>query len=546
MPLAKKVTPGGIDTSSYGYVYFQFGQPTGSGNQTTVNEYKNVGGVRIKRITNRTETGVAQIKEYNYVEDASNPNSPSSGVLTYPPRYGSLITHCETVYVPPQNLYEAGVSYTDCPNMLTLRSSGLPYILNGGSHIEYSKVIESVVENPGYSLNDPYQNPLRRTIYSYYTSADNGCSNIDDTHYDTRIPTDMLQLTSQSYRRGHLKEKIEYTDEKRTTKYEYEILEQFQTDTITGSVFTIGDYTRTIYGGLYQGIPFGSYKDMGIVQYRVIPYNKRVKSIKTTGDKTDDYQAYTYGNNLYSPARSANNPLSHTTINSEGDTITQHFTYINVTVGVAPDQRTVQKIHTCVTVNKARGKVIDAYRNEYDLQGRIKEKYIALLNPANLPSASGYNAVALTSEKIESYEYYNNRLVQLNDHRSGISTVYLWSYNGTYPVVEIQNADFNNIQNILNGVCNTTVNLLHATVPNINYVTNTNPLDNLRTALPQSMVSTMVYRPLIGITSFTDPKGMTTYFDYNGFGQLKECYIIENGQKKIVQKMEYQWVVNQF
>ena len=530
--------PGGIDASDYGYVYIRFGKHTGDWSGL---EYKDVGGVRIKRITNRTETGgVAMFKEYHYVEDASNPNSPSSGVLTYPPRYGSLVTHCSTVVMhdntPPPYKPGADISYTDCPQMLVLRSSGLPYTLNGGSHIEYSNVIESTVQTTGLPVNDPNRNSLRKTIYSYWTSADRGCADIDDTNYATVIPSDMLQLTSQSYRRGHLKEKIEYTDEEKTTTYDYEILEPFETNKITGAVFTVGDYTQYQGAGLYNNIPFPPYKDMGIVQYRVIPYNKRLKSTTVEGDKTNDYEAYTYESNLYSSSRSANMPLSYTTINSEGDTITQHFTYVNVTVGIAPNERTVKKIHTCVTVNKTSEKIIDAYRNEY-AQGNIIEKYIALLNPANLPSASNYNAVALTGQKTESYRYYKNRLVQLTDHLSGVSTVYLWSYGGMYPVVEIQNADFDNIQNILFGVCNTSVELLHSTVPNINY---SNPLDNLRAALPQSMVSTMAYKPLVGITSFTDPKGATTYFDYNGFGQLKECYIIENGQKKIVQKMEYQ------
>jgi YD repeat-containing protein len=247
-----------------------------------------------------------------------------------------------------------------------------------------------------------------------------------------------------------------------------------------------------------------------------------LKEVNTTGSKSDDYQAYTYANNAYSDTRTANAPLSHSTINSEGDTITQYFTYLSVNL---------EKIKTCVTVK--HGKIIDAYRNEYDTQGRIVEKYIALLNPASLPSASNYNAVGLTDFKMESYLYNNNRLAQLTDHLSGISTVYLWSYQGSYPVAEIQNATFSNISNLLGS--NTVNTLFHTFTPDMSL------LNGLRTSLPASHVSTMTYQLLRGITSFTDPKGTTTYFDYTGFGKLKECYIIENGQKKIVQAMEYHW-----
>ncbi|GHV58334.1 hypothetical protein FACS1894182_10130 [Bacteroidia bacterium] len=505
----------GADTSQYGYVNVQFGDlQTFSSSGFN---YKNVGGVRIKRITNKTNEGTALIKEYKYVKDLSDPQSPSSGVLSYPPRYGSKMQHYESVCLPM-----ASGSFADIrnhPEVLTLRSNGLPYILNGGSHIEYSKVTESVVQ----MLDGISRKPIRQTEYTFQTGIASENSDVDDTKYGIFVPSDMLQLTSQNYRRGHLKQKVEYTDERKVSVYQYEILEQGTADTITGSPFTIGDYSypmncrRSFYSN--NVVP---YKDMGIVKYRVIPYNKRLQSVTTEGSKANNYQAYTYSNNTYSGARAANAPLSHSTIDSEGDTITQYFTYVNANLN---------RVRTCVTVKK--GKIIDAYRNEYDTQGRIIEKYIALLNPAGLPAANNYNAVSLTSEKIESYLYYNNRLVQLTDHRSGISTVYLWSYKGTYPVAEIQNATFSNISSLLGS--NTVNNLFHTYTPDMSL------LNGLRNSIPGARVSTMTYRLLRGITSFTDPKGTTTYFDYNGFGQLKECYIQENGQKKIVQKMEYHW-----
>ena len=516
------------DCSDYGQVKIKFGHLT---SPYTGHESKDAGGVRIKRITNKSANDIALIKEYNYVEDPSDPSSPSTGVLAYPPRYGSKIARCETVLIyHPKGVGEPA-RITDCPDLLTLRSHGLPYSLNGGSHIEYSKVIESVVETAGLPFNNPSQKPLRRTIYSYWTAADNDCSDIDDTGYGYWIPSDMLQLTSQNYKRGHLKEKIEYTDERKTTTYGYEILEADVTDTITGSLFTVADYTRTVDGYLnLDNTTFYPYKDLGIVKYRVIPYNKRLRQIRTEGSKTDDYQAYTYTNDTYSDFRWANMPKSHSTIDSEGDTITRHFTYKDVTTG-APYTYQIKKVHTCVTAKK--GKIIDAYRNEYDSQGRITEKCVALLDPADLPPANNYNAVTLTKDTIESYLYHNNRLVQLNDHRSGISTVYLWSYNKAYPVAEIQNATFSDIYTRLGYTAMAT--LFETYTPDMNM------LNGLRTALPGSMVSTMTYKTLAGISSFTDPRGVTTYYDYNSFGQLKECYIIENGQKKIIQKMEYQW-----
>ena len=39
--------------------------------------------------------------------------------------------------------------------------------------------------------------------------------------------------------------------------------------------------------------------------------------------------------------------------------------------------------------------------------------------------------------------------------------------------------------------------------------------------LSGAMVTTFTYDPLVGVTSTTDPKGRTTYYEYDGLGRLK-------------------------
>ena len=71
--------------------------------------------------------------------------------------------------------------------------------------------------------------------------------------------------------------------------------------------------------------------------------------------------------------------------------------------------------------------------------------------------------------------------------------------------------------------------------------------DTLRTALEairahnllaNAMVITYTYDPLIGITSTTDPKGSTTYYEHDDFNRLE---YVKDGDGKILSKNKYHY-----
>lgn len=512
------------------YRYFM-----GGGGEVTIKHYTRnsaqrpgyvVGGCRIQRIINSSGSDVIT-RLYNYSLDGVDPTSPSSGVLNYIPYYGKL--NYKDYWVDG-----IVVRFPESSQMVTLSSDGLPKTLNGGSHIEYSTVTEMIVRGNVY---DQPLNPERgdRNIkrYEYWTSKDAGCEDIDDTNYGSFVSADMLKLTSMNFKRGDLKRIREYTDKYNVRDFKYEVIEKEENDTITGSLFTVCDMTE-LTGYVNNCDTYGQvtpYKDFGMVKYRVIPYNKRLIEQKDSGDISKDYLKYTYLNHSYSSNKMANSPLSKTTVDSKGDTITEYYTYTNI-----------DRIRTCVTVSK--GKIIDAYRNEFNSSGQIVQKYVALLNVNQLPNSIGYNLgvqqiisdthpiIGLTNNLIESYVYDRKRLVQVTDHNSGLSTVYLWSYNGTHPIVEVRNNSFDVVKNAIGGD-NMLGSLFNSYTPNMDIV------NNLRQTLPNSQVSTMTYELLIGIKSLTDPRGVTTTFDYDGFGQLKS---IKDHRDKLKKTVNYNFI----
>ena len=487
------------DKSPDGYVYISI---NGTKIQQKDNSDLNVGGVRIKEIANYDGNTCLYKKQYEYIKD--DVEKTSSGVLSYPHRYGSTNIYCDKMF------FDRTLTRLDfilhARELLTLHSIGLPYTLGDNTHIEYSRVVESTIDKNNKKIN--------KVVYNFATAADSSCEDLNlNSAWENSIPSNIIQLTSRKYLRGHLKSKIEYTDEILTTEYDYNIKEKANNDTLTGALYTIADFTEV--GLQYTGHNSMPYKNVGIIQYQVIPYNKRIATITQVGEITNGRVKYYYENNEYSNYLNANQPTIIETINSDNTTTRQYISYLGET----------DKILSCITTKN--DKVIDAYRYEYDNNKRVIKKYIALLENSNLPTKANCQISTLA----ESYVYHKNRLVEKKDHLHNISTVYLWSYNNSYIIAQIQYATFNEVKNVLDE--STIDNLMNAYIPDMSIV------NNLRSQLPDSYVTTLTYRPLIGVSSYTDERGQTTYYDYDGFGRMIESYIIENNQKKIVKHFKY-------
>ncbi|HEX3007899.1 MAG TPA: RHS repeat domain-containing protein, partial [Bacteroidales bacterium] len=112
---------------------------------------------------------------------------------------------------------------------------------------------------------------------------------------------------------------------------------------------------------------------------------------------------------------------------------------------------------------------------------------------------------------------------------NGVITSYLWGYKQAYPVAKIEGADYT--------TASKAVDLSVLNNPSSDAVLR-NELAKLRTALPNALITTYTYSPLIGMTSQTDPNGVTTYYEYDDFGRLK-CVKDNNG--KILKTYEYHY-----
>lgn len=129
--------------------------------------------------------------------------------------------------------------------------------------------------------------------------------------------------------------------------------------------------------------------------------------------------------------------------------------------------------------------------------------------------------------------------------KGGETISYIWGYNnGQYPIAKIVNATYAQIENILsNSVLSHLYKGYHLIgtpqQPVVLEITDQqvrNYVNQLRTSLPSSQISTYTYKPLVGISSETAPNGIITYYEYDCFNRLT---IIKDQSGKILKQNTY-------
>jgi YD repeat-containing protein len=154
-----------------------------------------------------------------------------------------------------------------------------------------------------------------------------------------------------------------------------------------------------------------------------------------------------------------------------------------------------------------------------DHSGSFPSEYYTLksTSPVSTPMFDGSN-INSNYEKRQEYSYNtNNDLVNLVKP-NGPSVCYLWGYNHQFPIAEIKNASYQDVVNVLG---QNVITQLDTNTPS-DLVQLRNRLAPLRTdsRLKNALVTTYTYSPLVGMTSSTDAKGMTTTYEYDSFQRL--------------------------
>ncbi|WP_207795852.1 hypothetical protein [Sphingobacterium haloxyli] len=135
---------------------------------------------------------------------------------------------------------------------------------------------------------------------------------------------------------------------------------------------------------------------------------------------------------------------------------------------------------------------------------------------------------------IAMYDNYGNPL-EIKKQKDA-ATVYLWGYSGQYPIAKVENATYDEVKDALNDSSGIFLNQLTSkTTPSDSDFTK---LNGLRTSLANAQISTYTYKPLVGMTSMTDPRGITEYYQYDGFQRLKDVLDFD---KNVLRNYQYHY-----
>ncbi len=149
--------------------------------------------------------------------------------------------------------------------------------------------------------------------------------------------------------------------------------------------------------------------------------------------------------------------------------------------------------------------------------------------PMNVEIAFGNNAYEVRMEYLD-YDI-NGNLISFRKSDDRVTSL-VWGYGGDFPVIQVEGADYNQIESVL-GVG---FNLEGGST------LSQTQIDNLRTNLPTAFISTFTYDPFYGMTSQTDANGKTTYYVFDRYGRLRD---IRDHRGYILKQYEYNYAGGQ-
>lgn len=507
------------DPSYNGYVQLSFLQQDVS----NVSQNMPAGGLRIKRITDRDSlTNVANVKRYLYTNEGT---SNSSGNINYQPIYTLFYTHYWPVYstYPCIDRY----NYTN----FWKQSNAPIYTMEAtsGGSVGYTTVTELIGENGEGG----------KTVYNYSFRAASGGS--------TNYP--LVSKQYYDWSNGKLLKQTAYKNIGNNTFTKLSELTNYYSNR-SDSEYWHYQYPDSTFAKGHN--PWGVN-----INFQYLQYDQDCEPLLFK-PATFQYNYYYFTsvwqrldstvNNYYTDGSAT--PMSQVTkFYYDNPTHLQvtRKSYLN------SEQQTVQvtskypqDVISGLDANAQQGQqaLVAAHIFTPELDRSITKGGVLALSqrtnfrnwlpgviaPETEDEQIGANPVA---RKTQAYKYDSVGNVLEQSNANDVHEVYVWGYNNTLPVARVVGSTYATVIALVN------TSLLRQAASYTDAQVRTE-LDKIRTGLASSaaLVQTYTYKPGIGLTSETDPKGRTTFYEYDSAARLS---VVRNHEGNIVKMYCYNY-----
>lgn len=228
---------------------------------------------------------------------------------------------------------------------------------------------------------------------------------------------------------------------------------------------------------------------------------------------------------------------SQTTINSQQEIVENKYDYVKDAAMINQPFRS-QLINKNILQPALKTQTFKA-QNKLSEQLTVYDNNAAtsnLLVPKNIYTAKFPNElpsipnIGNLEKKITFDQYDTKGNILQYTLENGIPVSIIWGYGQSQPIAKIENANYSQVSSSVANLQNlsdtgTEAGLLTA-------------LNALRAALPNSLVTTYTYIPLIGISTITDAKGDKITYSYDTFGRLE---LVKDNNDNILSEHQYNY-----